>query len=167
MTPTTPEAISSVNWWGILWASCGLAAIMWVYNLYTSNWAGREYRKGSAAPKASHTPLGGKSWWKSRVSVFPLVVLLCYLGTICLFVRSFWFVGLAVWWFASAAAVVWILWVKPSMDSSRARAAEKRKSETNGSVSAEFPRGDEADYVVVSPYEPLDSEKRPWWKPRR
>lgn len=100
------------------------------------------------------------------MSVFPLVVLLCYLGVVCSFVRSFWFLGLAVWWFASAVVVVWVLWVKPSIEKNKAAAAEKARQELQAAEIGPFPRGDEADYVVVSPYEPVDSEKRPWWKPR-
>jgi hypothetical protein len=74
---------------------------------------------------------------------------------------------LAVWWFASAAAVIWALWIKPASDKRKAELAEKRRKEAEAAEIGPFSRGDEADYVIVSPYEPVDSEKRPWWKPRR
>lgn len=167
MIPESQSAILSVNWWGILFASVGLALILTLYNVYTSSWSGRAYRKGSAAPQVGHTPLGGKIWWRSRVSVFPLVILLCYLGAVCLFVQSFWFTGLAVWWFASAAVVIGLLWIHPIFIRRAEKTEIDKQKADSDSLNAGYPSGDSADYVVVSPYEPADSDQRPWWKPRK
>lgn len=161
-------ALSSTNWWGIIFATVALALFFTGYSAYRYSWEGRQYRKGSAAPSGGHTALGGRSWWRHRIEILPLVVVLCYLGVISSFVDSTWFKILAIWWFGSAVAVTWFLWLGPAL-------ASKRQSDINATSDMEstnpqgdgFPGGDEADYVIVSPYEQADSDRRPWWKPRR
>lgn len=162
-------ALQTTNWWGIAAATAVLILFLSVYGAYRGSWAGRSYRKkGSAAPSTGKKLLGGRRWWGQKIEILPFFLVMLYLGTVFSFVDRTWATILSVWWLGSAIAVAAVFWVVPYYAKAKSASEERKKEQTQDDLSVSgYPGGDDADYVVVSPYEPVDSEQRPWWKRRR
>jgi hypothetical protein len=166
--PESVTALQTTNWWGIVAATVALAMFVSVYGVYRSLWAGRKYRKQGAAPSAGKNTLGGRRWWGERIEILPFFVALLYLGIVSAFIGRTWATILSVWWLSSAIAVAGVFWLIPFYIKTKSAAEECERQKTREDQSpGDYPGGDDADYVVVSPYEPVDSDQRPWWKRRR
>jgi len=156
---------SPTNWVGIEYATGVLLVFLAVY------FPGREFikrlgrKKWGAAPEVPSRNIGGKAWWPVAVTPLLVFVIAAYVGSVlyCVgypgtkgagIVSGLLALGVAIW-----------AWIRPIVSKLRQRSERRRKDKDNDE-GPRFPREDEADFQVVSPYDPPDSGGRPWWRRR-
>jgi len=97
----------------------------------------------------------------------PVTVLLLYLGFVCLFIGRVGTYFAAGWCWAWALVLITMFAVVPAYREAQKKAAERRKKrEEKEAAKTQYAGDDAADFKIVSPYEPLDSNRRPWWRRR-
>jgi len=159
---------STANWVGIGVAT-GLLLLFFLFYYGLPDWLKRMQRRShGAAPDMSSRSLGGRPWWPRRFQPLPVFVISVYFGTVCLCIDSFWAGIASIWWYVWAVVVAVFFWIWPAYVSSlEATFNRKEKRRKMQDTATGFPEGDEADFRVVSPYAPVDSGRKPWWRPRR
>ncbi|MBI5266678.1 MAG: hypothetical protein HY851_05535 [candidate division Zixibacteria bacterium] len=162
-----PDISSSpTNWIAIEYASGFLLVFLAIY--FPGTQVAKRYgrKKWAAALSAPSRDVGGKPWWPTGVTPLLVLVVTAYLAWVLYFLgyRGTRVGGIAFGLLALGVAIS--VWIWPFVAKLKAQRETGRRNKDDGQ-GPQFPGDDEADYRVVSPYEPPDSGNRPWWRRRR